>query len=225
MMVETPFAVAATSTAPSELSPTAKRMVAPSPPRRSAVGVMPNRDARGLVETARRVEPSVVDRVGDGLRRAQPVGGAARPRLSRIGLRRHAGHFLEHAVEVVRAQARARGEVRQRGRLLGRCDLFAGAPHRLDPRIGRAEPVGPAALARAVARPLRLLGGGERTRRSHASPAARRSSAGNRRRSCERRRGTCRRRPGRGGLQLPTRRPRGGRAPAGRRHGAFRSWA
>ena len=37
------LSVAATSTAPSEASPTAKRMTSPSPPRRVADGVMPSR--------------------------------------------------------------------------------------------------------------------------------------------------------------------------------------
>jgi hypothetical protein len=35
-------------------------------------------------------------------------------------------------MEVELAQARARGEVRERGRLLGGCDALAGAAHRLD---------------------------------------------------------------------------------------------
>ena len=112
---------------------------------------------RGLVEAARTVEPGVIDRLGDRPGRAEILGRAARPHLSGKSLRRHAGDFLEDAVEVEGAQARSRGEVGKRGRLLGRRDFFAGAAHRLDLGVGRAEPVGAAALARAKTRPLRGL--------------------------------------------------------------------
>ncbi len=41
-MAQTPFVEAATSTVPSVHSPTAKRMVTPSPPLRKSLGVMPS---------------------------------------------------------------------------------------------------------------------------------------------------------------------------------------
>ena len=40
-----PLLVAATSTAPSDAAPTAKRIRTPAPPRRTAPGVMPSRAA------------------------------------------------------------------------------------------------------------------------------------------------------------------------------------
>ena len=116
---------------------------------------------RGLVEAARRVEPRVVDRLGDGRGGSELLGGAPRPLGDGIGFRRDAGDLLEDAMEVERAQGRFRGEVLEPRRLLGRRDFFAGAAHRLDPRVRRAEPVGPAALAGAVARLLRRFGGRE----------------------------------------------------------------
>ena len=105
------------------------------------------------------MKPGVVDRFRDRLRRAQLVGGAARPRLGRIGFRRHARDGLEDAMEVVRAQARARRELGELGRLLGGFDPFARPLDRLNLRIGRAELVGPAALAGAVARLLGFSAG------------------------------------------------------------------
>ena len=62
-------------------------------------------------------------------------------------------------MEMERAQARARREVGERRRLFGRRDHFARALDRLDLRIGRAELIGPATLAGAIARPLRFRGG------------------------------------------------------------------
>ena len=45
MIAHTPLSVAATSTAPSDAWPMAKRIAAPFPPRRTALGVMPSRAA------------------------------------------------------------------------------------------------------------------------------------------------------------------------------------
>jgi hypothetical protein len=42
-MAQTPLSVAATRIAPSEHSPTAKRMTLPLPPARNSVGVMPSK--------------------------------------------------------------------------------------------------------------------------------------------------------------------------------------
>ena len=91
MIAQTPLSVAATSIAPSEPWPTAKRIAAPcaAAPDRARRHAEPRR--RGLVEAARELKPGVVDRFGDRRRLAQPIGRAARPRLRGIGLRRHAG--------------------------------------------------------------------------------------------------------------------------------------
>ena len=199
MIAHTPLSVAATSTAPSEAWPMAKRIAAPfaAAPDRARRHAEPRR--RGLVEAARRVEAGVVDRLGDRLRRAQAIGRAARPHLRGIGLRRHAGDLLEHAMEMERAQARARGEGAERGRLFRRRDLLARALDRLDLRIGRRRACRACSACRRGSPPAPLPPRSKRTTRSRASPAARRSSGGNRRRSCGPRTETCRRRPGRGG--------------------------
>ena len=62
-------------------------------------------------------------------------------------------------MEVIGAQARARGELGELRRLLRLLDPLARALDRLHLRIGRAELVGPAALAGAVARFLGLSAG------------------------------------------------------------------
>ena len=111
---------------------------------------------RMRVEAARGIVARVVDRLGDGPGGPEPLGRAPRPHLGGIGLRRHARDLLEDAMEVERAQGRFSCEIVQRRRLLGRRDPLAGAPDRLDLRVGLAEPVGPAALAGAKAGALRL---------------------------------------------------------------------
>ena len=50
--------VAATSTEPSELLRMAKRIEAPAPPLRYAVGVIPQLSGGGLVKTAAGIEPA-----------------------------------------------------------------------------------------------------------------------------------------------------------------------
>ena len=114
---------------------------------------------RVLVEAARRVEAGVINRFRDCLRGAQLFRRAARPRLRRIGFRGHARDRLEDAMEVIGTQARARRKPGELRRLLGLLDLGARPPDRLDLRIGRAEPVGTAALAGAIARLLGLCDG------------------------------------------------------------------
>ena len=107
-----------------------------------------------------------------------------------------------------RAHARPRRKVAERRRLLRCRDPFARPLDRLDLWIGRAKLVGPAALAGAVPRPLRRLGGRierdvlalGRPRRA-ARPAIDAGRADGEEEACRRMRG-------RGGRRPPTAPPR-----------------
>ena len=143
------------------------------------------------------------------------------PALRGVGPRRHAGDALNTRWKWKRAQAGgARRASARLGRLVGRA-RSRGRPSR-PPRLRarRAEPRSAGSACRPEARALGVGAAVAWNARSRAAAAATRRTAGNRRRSCCTAKNTPSA-PGRGRAPPPTRRPRGGRAPSGRRAGAF----
>ena len=141
VMAQTPFSVAATRIAPSEHSPTAKRIAVPA----AAGAERRRRHAEplggGRVEAPARIEAGAVDRLGD---RGAPVEFALHParavRLG-IGLGRDAGLRLEDAVEMEAAHAG------------GPRPAPPGSASRRPPRSpGRPSPPPPPGARRATAR-------------------------------------------------------------------------
>ena len=87
-------------------------------------------------------------------KRCRPNEPALAAMAGGIGLWRHAGHRLEHAVEVEAAHARGLRQRVEARRLLGFFDPPAGARDRGGMRLGKCGLVRPAALARPKSRPL-----------------------------------------------------------------------
>ena len=126
-MAHTPFSVAATSTAPNEHCPTANRITAPAPPQAVCGGRHAQPRGGLFVEAAGCAVSCVVDRLRD--RAAAAKAGSGAPGQVRVGvaLGRDASGGLEHAVQVVRAEAGGGSDGGEGGRLLRVLDQAAGA--------------------------------------------------------------------------------------------------
>ena len=81
---------------------------------------------RGRVEAAVGIEARAVDRRGHRGAAAKLLAHALASMRGGVGLGRHAQHRLEHAMEVIGAQAHGCGEIVELGLRLGRLDQAAG---------------------------------------------------------------------------------------------------
>ena len=113
----------------------------------------------GRIEAAVRVEPGVVDRIGDRPAAPQRFAHPVRTVGGRVRPRRAAGGGLEYPVEMEWAHAGRRRERFEGGHLLGRLDEAAGGGHRLGVPLGDGRLVRAAPPAGPKARALRLLAG------------------------------------------------------------------